>query len=567
MNGITMTRHVFWFLSTISLLTCGTASAQDRRITPITVQRKQALIIGNSAYSKAALKNPANDAAAMDAALHKLGFEVHPYRNLDLAHMEAAIDEFTAGLSAGSLALFYYSGHGIQVNYTNYLLPVDFAASSEIDVKYKAYAATRVQEKMEASGARLRVLVLDACRNNPFRFKRDALGGLASMPVNAEGTLVAFATGDNNTADDNQSEANGLYTKYLIPALQSPGLQLREAFQKAKEDVYSASKRTQNPSIYENIVGSYYLISPPQTPGTQTARLDPAAETWALIRNSTNAEDFENFVKAYPNSELAGGARIRAAQLRRTVVATAPKFEPVRIPSSNGPVSSVRPDNLEAGVTKVNPKDGLTYVWIPPGTFMMGCSVGDNVCGNDEKPAHSVTITKGFWMGQTAVTQEAYSRVTAKNPSQFKGPKLPVENITWNDAQAYCQAVGMRLPTEAQWEYAARARTTGTRYGNIDQIGWYNGNGGNKTHEVRLKQANAWNLYDMLGNVWQYTSDRYADQLSIAGVDPTGPASGEKRTQRGGSWNSYPWELRVSNRKGGRPDIPDLNVGVRCVGN
>jgi sulfatase modifying factor 1 len=125
----------------------------------------------------------------------------------------------------------------------------------------------------------------------------------------------------------------------------------------------------------------------------------------------------------------------------------------------------------------------------------------------------------------------------------------------------------MRLPTEAQWEYAARARTTGTRYGNIDQIGWYNGNGGNKTHEVRLKQANAWNLYDMLGNVWQYTSDRYADQLFIAGVDPTGPASGEKRTQRGGSWNSYPWELRVSNRKGGRPDIPDLNVGVRCVGN
>jgi uncharacterized caspase-like protein len=352
------------------------ASAQDRRITPIAVQRKQALIIGNSAYSTVPLKNPANDAAAMDAALHKLGFEVHTLRNLDLPHMEAAIDEFTAGLTSGSLAFFYYSGHGLQVNYTNYLLPVDFAASSEIDVKYKAYPATRVQEKMEASGARLRVLVLDACRNNPFRFRRDALGGLASMPVNAEGTLVAFATGDNNTADDNRAEANGLYTKYLIPALQAPGLQLREVFQKAKEDVFAASKKAQNPSIYENIVGAYYLVSAPQPPSgaTQPARLDAAAETWALIRNSSSPEDFESFAQAYPNSDLAGGARIRAAQLRRSSVVAAPSVEAHRLPSAT-----------QAGATKVNPKDGLTYVWIPPGRFMMGCSPGDSECFSDEK--------------------------------------------------------------------------------------------------------------------------------------------------------------------------------------
>src|SRR5262249_38008675 len=149
------------------------------------------------------------------------------------------------------------SGHGVQVNFTNYLLPVDFAATSEIDVKYKAYPATRLQEKLESSGARLRVLVLDACRNNPFRYKRDALNGLAAMSVNAEGTLVAFSTGDNNTADDNRAEANGLYTKYLMPALLTPGLQLHEAFRKAKEDVYLASNKKQNPSIYENVVGAF----------------------------------------------------------------------------------------------------------------------------------------------------------------------------------------------------------------------------------------------------------------------------------------------------------------------
>jgi uncharacterized caspase-like protein len=113
---------------------------QDRRIMPITVQHKQALIIGNSSYPTAPLKNPANDAGAKDAALRRPGFEVRTLRNLDLPQMGAAIDEFTASLGAGSLAFFYLSGRGIQVNYTNYLLPVDFTASSEIDVKYKAYA-------------------------------------------------------------------------------------------------------------------------------------------------------------------------------------------------------------------------------------------------------------------------------------------------------------------------------------------------------------------------------------------------------------------------------------------
>ena len=145
------------------LLSAGLCLGQDRRVEPVSVARKQALIIGNSRYIRAPLKNPANDAVIMEAALKKLGFEVRTLRDLDQQHMESAIDEFTSGLSSGSLGLFCFSGHGVQVNSVNYLLPVDFTASSEADVKYKAYAATRVQEKMEESGARLRVMVLDAC--------------------------------------------------------------------------------------------------------------------------------------------------------------------------------------------------------------------------------------------------------------------------------------------------------------------------------------------------------------------------------------------------------------------
>ena len=157
-SGLIMSLAVFVFV----LGVCGTA--QDRRIVPVPIARKQALVIANADYRLSPLKNPLNDGAAMQAALKAPGFEVTLKQNLDLAQMEEAIDEFTANVAPKSFAFVYFSGHGIQVKANNYLIPVDFNASTEADVKYKSYAASRLQEKLEETGASLRVIVLDACR-------------------------------------------------------------------------------------------------------------------------------------------------------------------------------------------------------------------------------------------------------------------------------------------------------------------------------------------------------------------------------------------------------------------
>jgi len=244
------------------------------------------------------------------------------------------------------------------------------------------------------------------------------------------------------------------------------------------------------------------------------------------------------------------------------------------------------------GSIRVNPKDGLSYVWIPSGTFTIGCSAGDGECFDDEKPARQVTISKGFWIAQTLVTQKAYKRVTGSNPSYFKGEQLPVEMVNWNDAQNYCQRLGMRLPTEAEWEYAARAGSTTARYGELDAIAWYTGTSGprpvdgtalyqadpknyeeklialgNQPHAVGRKQVNTWQLYDMLGNVWEWTSDWFDKNYyaQSATHDPAGAATGTNRALRGGAWDDNARNIRVSNRYSLTPESRKFYAGFRCI--
>jgi formylglycine-generating enzyme required for sulfatase activity len=227
---------------------------------------------------------------------------------------------------------------------------------------------------------------------------------------------------------------------------------------------------------------------------------------------------------------------------------------------------------------RVNPKDGLKYVWILPGSFMMGCSPRDNECDGDEQPAHPVTITKGFWIGQTPVTVGAYKRFAGARErelpdapvfnSGWENDSMPVVNVTWDDGTAYCGWMGGRLPTEAEWEYAARGGSTEARYGNLDEIAWYSNNSGNQTHHVAQKHPNGFGLYDILGNVWEWENDWYDPnyyQFSPS-QDPSGPASGQLRVLRGGSWFSLTGFVRVSSRYRFNPSVRYSHLGFRCGG-
>jgi formylglycine-generating enzyme len=207
--------------------------------------------------------------------------------------------------------------------------------------------------------------------------------------------------------------------------------------------------------------------------------------------------------------------------------------------------------------SKVNPKDDLTYVWISPGTYWTGCLPGNVQCIGWERKRAEVRIDKGFWIGQTEVTQAAYKKVMNADPSYYHGANLPVERVGWSDATAYCSRVGMRLPTESEWEYAAYGGTTELPKESVGAIAWYDPNSNDTTHPVGTKSPNGFGLFDMLGNVWEWVAD--VGTIDVGGVIP------EARVLKGGSFYNSARDIRVANRLGAPIDLRHRDVGFRCA--
>jgi formylglycine-generating enzyme len=257
---------------------------------------------------------------------------------------------------------------------------------------------------------------------------------------------------------------------------------------------------------------------------------------WNSVKDSENAALLNAYIKRYPNGAFVEIAKLKIEKLARG--------SDVSTSSNVGTRTTVK----SAPQEKTNSADGLTYVWIPPGNFSMGCSADDPECFDNEKPSHQVTITKGFWIGRTVVSQDAYKRVTQKNPSYFfKGPNVPVNSVRLEEAKAYCSAIGGRLPTEAEWEYAARSGSNSARYGDLEELGLFGGVGMGMP-EVGSKKANSSGVQDVIGSVHQWTSDWYAEFKSEAQTDPQGPGSGKGVVLRGSTWENSRRQARVSYR-------------------
>jgi formylglycine-generating enzyme required for sulfatase activity len=236
---------------------------------------------------------------------------------------------------------------------------------------------------------------------------------------------------------------------------------------------------------------------------------------------------------------------------------------------------------------KITNSIGMKLVLIPKGTFTMGPTIEEKVLfGHEEQ--HEVTISQDYYLGVTEVTQAQYEKMMGKNPSYFQGAKvgnantdLPVENVSWDDAVEFCKKLSdlpeekkagrvYRLPTEAEWEYACRsgsksAYSFGESSKSLGDYAWFDENSNGQTNPVGQKKPNAWGLYDMLGNVWEWCSDWYDEYPKGAVSDPTGPIKGSVRVYRGGSWRNVPAGCRSAGRRRSAPSLRGDDLGFRVA--
>ena len=571
--------------------------------------RRVALVVGNDDYEGVSrLENAVNDARAVSAALEDVGFAVERVENATQEALQRALAAFAGSLRGDDVALFYFAGHGMEVDSVNYLIPTDFDAENAAGVRFDAVSAIDVQEVLQR--ARVAMLVFDACRNNPYRGFRTAGGGLA--PMEARGTLIAYAAGAGELAADAAPGAdNGLFTSKFVEALGEADVTASDLFRRVRREVFAASNEEQWPAVYDDLLADF-VFRPSAVGGEGTPALaasgsaDPAtgvggaasaaleqaalqAETalWQSVQSRPTVAMYEAYLAQYPNGTFAAVARLAASALRADPPPASRPTGAVGPPSRPAAAPDPRPSRRSAGERFSDCAECPELVVVPAGTFTMGSPSSEAVWFDEEGSQHRVTIPSPLAVGVYEVTFAEWDACVSAGGCGGYRPDdegwgrgaRPVVNVNWNDAQSYVRwlssrtGASYRLLSESEWEYVARAGTR-TRYWWGDSVGRNRANcdgcgsrwDNEQTAPVGSFRSNAFGLHDVSGNVWEWVED--CSHRSYAGAPSDGSAwtSGgdcSLRVLRGGSWFNYPGLLRSAHRDWDRAGRRVSYVGFR----
>ena len=552
-------------------------------------KERYALVIGNQSYPKNPLDKPIRDANALSKSLKEVGFNVTKKENLSLSEMKAAIAEFSQKISQGGVALLFFAGHGVQVSGKNFLLPVDYGdiKAAEDFLKQMVDLDSIVNSMSQKSG--LNIIILDACRDNPTKLSLpvEVQTGLAKFEQKSTaGIYIAYSTAPNKTALDDSPYARSLSRNLLM----NPG-RIEDVFIKTRIDVENETGELQTPWESASLKTVFFFNSfesaelpEERLPDTKKtlSPVTPAgitAQTFSFVSPVISDKGLRTSIvngTARYFSENSKGANIEMVEIKGA------EFE------MGSSVAEVKPAFEDAKKYKGDDdekEESSKYEKTKPKDFITA-----------EMPQHIVTVP-GFYMSKYEITQGQWRSVMdgkmpkyfQRTPQNMQGDNLPVVNVTWAEANDFCNRLTdgtdrfYRLPSEAEWEYAARAgKNQLFGYGNNINSSVANyfvaapfGTGLREQNRPTLlavgsKPANPFGLFDMHGNVAEWTADFWNDAYSDAPDDGSAWQEADEDNQdfrviRGGGWDSIGNDCRAAARRRHPALVPNPKIGFRIV--
>ncbi len=664
---------------------------QAAEITGSALLQRVALVVGNASYSHQPLRTPVQDARAMTDLLHSLGFEVISLENASRRKLEQALIELNTRLGETGIGLFYFAGHGLQLEDSNLILPVDAQTESIDAVRRTGIDINHIIRRMSFQRPdQINLLIVDSCLNNPFpatdSATRPDAKKLAATVFPPDQTLIAFATSPGSVAFDGDGK-HSIYSRELIDAMSNPGLAIDEIFARVRTAVSQRTDHHQIPWTLSALDTDLRLapytaaasasaqpVNRSPVPGFTLADMltrgilpkDGEAqyelEFWQSVKDSTDATDYEAYLEAYPDGKFAPLARSRVKRYKISAPQTPKPPAPVitkmdaeyevtasanirqdpslkakrigklksgstvhvtgqvsgknwyRVKSATGvtgfvsgdllrkpkpaakrkpapqrtppPVAApaVAPAPVKAGKTETV-RDCPTcpeMIVLQPATFTMGDNHGDR----SEKPAHKVTIKRPFAIGKYEVTTGQWNECVKAGGCNYKPVKAgptdnsPIRDISWSDTREYVRWLSQitkqkyRLPTEAEWEYAARAGTR-SRFWWGDKPGTGKANckdcGGqwdrSAPAETDAYPANPFGLHGTSGGVWEWVTDCWHKSYKGAPKDGSGWSRSDCRENviRGGAWRNDSSYVHSSSRFKYDSDVRYLLNGFRVA--